>query len=314
MNRRQDRAVRSSMLPSLAVTTLLLLALALGGLAQAAHAAPAGINAKFKYALHAVPEESTRAYGRKGTIALCPGELGYIKVFVVRYVDGDDAFIPGGRIYGLADDPGVVGITPSNETVAVAADYPGGLPFAVFTIVAGSEPGRKTRITFESTAVGDEELFPGRTLTAKPDSVEVEVDTCYEATQSALGTEWAVKDICSLKRPFVLEGTHTMSVGGATITTHTLALFFAPRRTSIFEGRYAFVNEQVTVVQGYTQRGIEFGSGSYTLGLNIEEGDLTLNDEMVNCFSGDCFLQRVTGYRILLKPLPGGQACAGELP
>ena len=79
--------------------------------------------------------------------------------------------------------------------------------------------------------------------------------------------------------------------------------------------RYAFVNGQTTrAPDGTILSGIEFGSGSYNLALNLQEGDITLTSDHTNCFSGDCFPVTITGYQILIKPLPYGWFCDGMLP
>lgn len=325
MERKQVRPSRRSHAVPRVLIAALVLAVAFNSLAQAAPPVQQSFNAKGKYSLFAVPGKGTRAFGRAGKISLCTGEIGYIRIYVNRNLDGVDTFIEGGSIYGEVVNKDIVEITDpgEHETQEVYSLPIGDVPYSIFQIRSKSKPGT-TEIRFGALRVGDEELFPNTNLLkyTKGTSVEVEVSPCYEAVQSAAGDEWPVKDVCSLERPFVLVGKYIFNVvGGGRIENDAKVMFFVPRRNNIFEGRYAYAAQQVYTSNGYSVPGFQFGSGRYTLELNIVKGQATnlnevnieLTDDFTACVAGHCTVNP-QGYKILLKPLPSGQECKGELP
>jgi hypothetical protein len=128
----------------------------------------------------------------------------------------------------------------------------------------------------------------------------VEVVECWEAYATGLWTgnkenNWTKKDICSLKRPFVLEGSGVSEGGEARTENISQAFFFWPMEPFSVEGlslpqegRYIYAGLSTVTAFGLQSSCKSVGYGSYTtddmlaplVGGVVKEGNFVLNGQV----------------------------------
>jgi hypothetical protein len=225
----------------------------------------------------------------------------------------DMTYLGGGKVAGWSADESIA-IVMEGQGVEQQVDF-WSPPFAQFTFF-----GRKighTQITFRASLTGDEKRYPGIKLEAEEFVIDVEVIPCYEAVTGALGTVWPKRDVCSLTRPFLLEGKNPDI--GYGVSTGTNAIFFWPSSKKIHTGWYVYVNAQYYPAN-FTC--IEVGKGKYDVIFHQTTKVLNPNDPVVDLemlgssvlFCPDPIYTPSIGYLISLKALNQPNICKESLP
>jgi hypothetical protein len=316
-----------------------LLALALSSLAEAAPAiSPAAETAT--YGLNVFPQD----------LELCVGEQKFIKVtvpLIVTRVDnlGAEHSAPiynvGEGVVPTVDDRSIATILPNGlETTTSGSVYfdPDNLaplvrsnvylfmetPINLIFEVTGNKKGT-TQIHFEHTAAATRH---GRALTV---DVQVNVVDCWEAYATGLWTgnkenNWTKKDICSLERPFVLEGNGAGEGGGATSVLNSKAYFFWPMGepfgvaglTALQDGSYVYVGGRTDTFGSLISSCTSVGSGSYQQFIFENrtpiEGNLILNGSIDTYCEGYAFHTNQEAIQVAFRALGVGQVCEESLP
>ena len=359
MKPRADRALRGSRWPSLAVYVVLLLSLGSGTRAQAAPAHPQGpATVSIWYALEWVGWDAKRLQVVNfnqgfhtvvtGPQRLCTGEDASFLVVIQRHIRLGSLhakeIVPGGLVSAAAADTSIAQVSvPGQGVVVEIPPLTTQWPFVEITVHANS-PGTTT-IQFDVEDVGDPYLWgtPGnpilqnagsRGMISKqeapivlPPPIPIEVASCYEAYQSALGETWPVKDVCALDQPFKLQGRINREVGpGITQVSSSYITFWPvpggnlnPAGVLEYRGRYAFANAgTIRAVSPAGPVSTQFVEGSagvyvardYSQGspLSQTQGpDIELMGSSIYCAEGACFDTPYTGYKVQLVPLPSGR-------
>jgi hypothetical protein len=161
-------------------------------------------------------------------------------------------------------------------------------------------------------------------------TAQVEVDDCWEAYATGLWTgntanNWTKKDICSLERPFVLDGSGTAVGGMATGNMKSRAFFFWPFQpfavaglTALQDGRYVMVGGNQLTGLGMEVNCTIVGSGSYQTFLfenrTPREGNFVLNGSSVTYCEGAEFPTPQEVIEVAFRALGAGQTCQESLP
>ncbi len=225
----------------------------------------------------------------------------------------DYDYIGGGKVKGIVKDETIAGIRQGQGVEVQVNRRP---PLVAYFDIKAKKIG-KTEITFIATETGDEWRYPGKTLVADSITIPVEVSPCYEAVVGALGTVWPKSDVCSLARPFVLEGKNPDL--GYGVSTGTNAMFFWPSPADFHTGWYVYVNTQ-NYPANFTC--VEVGKGKYDVIFHQTSKILNPDDPVVDLemqgssvmFCPDPFYTPSIGYLIALKAINPPNLCKESLP
>ena len=195
----------------------------------------------------------------------------------------------------------------------------------VFTFSA-DEKGTTT-IEFTHT----ERARRGVPVASKTVVAKVEVTECWEAYATGLwtgntGNNWTMKDICSLERPFVLEGNGAGEGGGATSVLNSKAYFFWPMGapfgvaglSGLQNGRYIYVGERTDTFGSLISNCSLVGGGSYQQIIyenrTPKEGNLVLNGSAdLYCTGYTTHIDR-EAIQVAFRALGAGHVCQESLP
>ena len=195
----------------------------------------------------------------------------------------------------------------------------------VFTFSA--EETGTTTIEFAHT----ERAFRGAPVSTHTAVANVEVTDCWEAYATGLWTgnaanNWTKKDICSLERPFVLDGNGKAVVPMGQADFRSRAFFFWPFQnpfavaglTALQDGRYVMVGGSTITGQGMEVHCTLIGSGSYQQFLfgnrTPREGNFILNGSSVNYCEGTTIAVAREVIEVAFRALGAGQTCQESLP
>jgi hypothetical protein len=159
----------------------------------------------------------------------------------------------------------------------------------------------------------------------------VEVVDCWEAYATGLWTgntanNWTKKDICSLERPFLIEGSGSSEGGFANVVNKSQAFFFWPFGepfgvegvAGLQDGRYIYVGLSTTTAFGLKNSCTSVGGGSYEQFIYETrtpiEGNLILYGSSTTYCEGGVFTTPNEAIEVAFRALGAGQACQESLP
>jgi hypothetical protein len=213
---------------------------------------------------------------------------------------------------------------PSRGRILASHQRMHSLPL-VFTFTA-TEKGTTT-IEFAHT----ERARIGVPLATHTAVANVEVTDCWEAYATGLWTgnvanNWTQKDICSLERPFLIEGNGASVGGGAIGDFDSKAFFFWPMGqpfgvagvTALQNGSYIYVGEITINTPAGAEHCTRLGSGTYEQifyeSRVVREGNLILfGSSNLYCSFGSTHFDNEV-IEVAFRALPEGEVCQESLP
>jgi hypothetical protein len=240
-----------------------------------------------------------------GSFSICVGEFQEIQVRILR-VGAIGQFISGGRVAGLVEDSDVGELISGQDLIDVIGVPP--QAEAIFYFQA-KNPGQTT-IEFVNIRTGDEGFYGGPTHASEPDPVKVEVTPCYEAYAGAGILNYTKKDICSLERPFKLEGFSAGTEFGVTANQQNKTQLYAFTPIDTQHGNFS-LKDRMTVPQvGCTI----YINGTYVLQFYDRaktEGNIVMTGAgTMVCDNGNFSEHPNANPQIGFRALPQGVACS----